>query len=271
MDHKTKAERFAALHGGEEILVLPNAWDAASAAVLEDAGARAVATSSAAVAWTHGYADGDALPLDKLLASIAAVCRAVAVPVTADIEGGYTDDLVALGETVRAVIAAGAVGINLEDGRREADLHARKVATARQAADAAGVPLFINARIDVYLKRLVDGEAAFAETTRRAALYAEAGADGIFVPGPTQDELIARLSAAIARPLNVLVMPGLAAAGRLQALGVRRLSAGSAPFRTAYGQLASTAAEYLRSGSGEAFTEGAVPLANLNTRFSRAS
>jgi len=109
MTQQDKAEAFAALHHTGQILILPNAWDAASAAVMEDAGARAVATSSAAVAWAHGYPDGDALPLEKLLGAIATVARVVAVPVTADIEGGYTDDLDALAETIRAVIGAGAV------------------------------------------------------------------------------------------------------------------------------------------------------------------
>ena len=131
MDQKSKAEAFGALHAGGEILILPNAWDAASAAVMADAGAKAVATSSAAVAWAHGYPDGDLLPLPLLLETVEAVARVANVPVTADIEGGYTDDLDELGEVIRSVIEAGAVGINLEDGTRDADLHARKVAAAR--------------------------------------------------------------------------------------------------------------------------------------------
>ena len=144
-----------------DILILPNAWDGASAAVMADAGAKAVATSSAAVAWSHGYPDGDALPLPLLLATVSAVARAAGdTPVTADIEGGYTDDLGELGETIRAVIGAGAVGINLEDGRRDPDLHAAKIEAARKAADATGVNLFINARTDVYLKGLAEGHAA---------------------------------------------------------------------------------------------------------------
>src|SRR5437764_9466746 len=128
MDQKAKAEAFRKLHAGSAILVLPNAWDAASAAIMADAGATAVATSSAAVAWAHGYPDGDALPRPNLLASIAAAARVIEVPLTADIEGGYTDDLGELAELIAEVVAAGAVGINLEDGTRDAALHARKVA-----------------------------------------------------------------------------------------------------------------------------------------------
>jgi 2-methylisocitrate lyase-like PEP mutase family enzyme len=267
MDQKSKAEAFGALHTGAEILVLPNAWDAASAAVMEDAGAKAVATSSAAVAWAHGYPDGDLLPLPLLLETIEAVARVVAVPVTADIEGGYTDDLHRLSETIRAVIGAGAVGINLEDGRRDPDLHACKVETARKAADTAGVPLFINARTDVYLKGLAEGHAAFEETTRRAERYRDAGANGIFVPGPSDPDLIGRLANDIQLPLNIMLLPGLPKAEQLQALGVRRVSSATAPFRAAYATVAKATAAFLQDGDPAAFAAGGEGLGNLNKRF----
>jgi 2-methylisocitrate lyase-like PEP mutase family enzyme len=233
---------------------------------MEDAGAKAVATSSAAVAWAHGYPDGDTLPLAKLLSTIETVARAVAVPVTADIEGGYTDDLGQLGETIKAVIGAGAVGINLEDGARAPDLHARKIEAARRAAEAAGVPLFINARIDVYLKRLDEGEAAEAETVRRASKYAGAGASGIFVPGPSDDALIGRLAQAIALPLNIMLLPTLAPAAKLQALGVRRVSSGGGAFASAYTHLAKAVAAFLADGDPKAFAAG-PEMGNLNKRF----
>ena len=269
MDQKTKAETFAGLHKGPDILVLPNAWDAASAAVMEDAGAKAVATSSAAVAWAHGYPDGDILPLENLLSTVSAVARVVSVPVTADVEGGYTDDLGKLADNIKAVIGAGAVGINLEDGSRNPDLHARKIEAARKAADAAGVPLFINARTDVILKGLAEGHAAYADVAQRAAGYRDAGADGIFVPGAKDEDLIGRLADAIALPLNIMLLPGLAPAERLQALGVRRLSSATAPFRATYAPLAKAAGDYLQTGSYEAFSAGAEGLANLNERFGR--
>jgi 2-methylisocitrate lyase-like PEP mutase family enzyme len=267
MSQTPAAEQFAALHRGPDILVLPNAWDAASAAVMEDAGAKAVATSSAAVAWAHGYPDGDTLPLKNLLATVETVARVVKVPVTADIEGGYTDDLGVLADNIKAVIGAGAVGINLEDGARDPDLHVRKIAAARKAADAAGVALFINARIDVYLKGLMEGDAAEAETVRRAGLYADAGADGIFVPGAAEEALIGRLVKAIAPPVNIMLWPGLAPAARLQALGVRRLSSGGSPFRAVYARLAKAVAAYLADGKAEAFAGDADALGNLNRRF----
>lgn len=267
MDQKSKAEAFGALHHTGEILILPNAWDAASAAVMADASAKAVATSSAAVAWSHGYPDGDALPLPLLLATIEAVARVVSVPVTADIEGGYTDDLGQLSETVKAVIGAGAVGINLEDGRRDPDLHARKIGAARKAADAAGVALFINARTDVYLQGLAEGHAAYVETTERAERYRNAGASGVFVPGPSDPDLIGRLADEIKLPLNIMLLPGLAKAAQLQALGVRRVSSATAPFRAAYATVAKATAAFLADGDPAAFAAGAEGLGNLNARF----
>ena len=266
MNQKTKAEQFGVLHAGPEILILPNAWDAASAAIMEDAGAKAVATSSAAVAWAHGYADGDTLPIPKLLTTIETVSRVVKVPVTADIEGGFTDDLGELGDIIAAVIEAGAVGINLEDGSRDPDLHARKVAAARKAAEQAGVPLFINARIDVYLRGLAQGDAAYDETLARAEKYQAAGASGIFVPGPSDNDLIGRLAKAIALPLNIMLLPALAPAAKLQALGVRRVSSGATPFASAYTNLAKSVAAYVKDGDPKAFAAG-PELGNLNKRF----
>jgi len=187
-DHATA---FHALHAGPEVLILPNAWDAASAALMAAAGAKAVATSSAAVAWAQGFPDGDALPVSRLIAVTRDVVRVTNLPVTADIEGGYTDDLASLAETIRQVVGAGAVGINLEDGLRDPGVHARKIAAARAAAEAEGVALYINARTDIYLRDLAQGEAALPETLRRAALYLEAGASGIFTPGPA-DEAVSR-------------------------------------------------------------------------------
>ncbi len=263
----TTAADFHVLHAGPAVLVLPNAWDAASAAMMQDAGAKAVATSSAAVAWARGYADGDTLPVPVLLDVIAGMARVLSVPLTADIEGGFTDDLETLTQTVSAVIGAGAVGINLEDGTRDPDLHARKVEAAREAGVRSGVPLFINARIDVYLKGLAEGEAALAETLRRAKLYGEAGASGIFAPGPIDEALIGRLAGGINLPLNVMGRAGAPTAARLADLGVRRLSSATGPFRAAYGVLNRTVAAFLKTGDSNAFTEAGEGMPDLNKRF----
>jgi 2-methylisocitrate lyase-like PEP mutase family enzyme len=263
----TKADTFKTLHEGPQILVLPNAWDAASAAMMEDAGAKAVATSSAAVAWAHGYADGDILPVPTLLAAIGEMARVLKVPLTADIEGGYSDDLAAVADTIKGVIAAGAVGINFEDGGRSPDLHARKIETVREAAAAAGVPLFVNARIDVYLRGLAQGEAALTETLRRAELYRAAGADGIFVPGPSDDALLATLAREIALPLNVMGRGGVSPAAKLQELGVRRLSSATGPFRAAYAALGRAVEAYLADGDASALAQAGQGAPDLNKRF----
>ena len=261
------AATFQQLHAGPEVLILPNAWDAASAALMSDAGARAVATSSAAVAWARGYPDGDALPVPVLLQVIAEAARASKVPLTADIEGGYTDDLATLAETIKGVVGAGAVGINLEDGTRDPDLHARKVEAARKAAASAGVDLFINARIDVYLRGLAESEAAEAETVRRAELYRSAGASGVFVPGPTDAALIGRFAQKVALPLNVMSRAGAPSATKLQELGVRRLSSATGLFNAAFTALIRATEIFLQDGDPDALAAAGGGLPNLNRRF----
>lgn len=267
MDQKTKAQAFRGLHDGPDVLVLPNAWDAASAAIMADAGAKAVATSSAAVAWSLGFADGDVAPISAVCAVIAAAVKAVDVPVTADIEGGFTDDLDELAANIQAVIAAGAVGINLEDGTRSPDLHARKIETVRRTADASGVPLFINARTDIYLKGLAQGDDALKQVLARAEQYRAAGADGIFVPGPADPTLIRTLASEIKLPLNVMGWIGVPKAADLAPLGVRRLSTATNPFRVAYAALAKSMAQLMADGDPDALAKAGEGFPNLQKRF----
>lgn len=267
----SQAVAFHALHQGPDILVLPNAWDAASAAVMADAGAKAVATSSAAVAWAHGYADGDHLPVPILICALEEIARVLSVPLTADIEGGYTDDLHTLAETIRAVIGAGAVGINLEDGTRDPDLQARKIEAARRAAEGAGVDLFINARTDVFLKRLVAPQDAEAEALRRAGLYAAAGASGVFIPFANEAGLIGRLARATPLPLNVMGFAGVPAAAELQALGVRRLSSATGMFKAAYAGLKRAAETFLADGDPGPLAAAGQGAPDFNARFGEAS
>jgi 2-methylisocitrate lyase-like PEP mutase family enzyme len=265
---KDRAELFKSLHQGPDILVLPNAWDAASAAVVADAGAKAVATTSAAVAWTFGQADGDILAVESTCAVVEAIVRVVDAPVTCDFEGGFTDDLDQLARTVTRVIEAGAVGINFEDGSRGPNQHARKNAAVRQAAEKAGVPRFINAPTDIPLRQLAPGDAAEAEAIRRGKLYASAGAEGVFVPGAAEPELIGRLAAAIPAPLNILAWPGAPDAAGLRALGVRRLSAGTGMFNVAFAALARAAADFLTGGDSAAVFTAAKGAPALQKRFS---
>jgi len=269
MTQQQNAQTFHRLHEGPGVLVLPNAWDAASAAMMEDAGARAVATSSAAVAWSHGYADGHDLPVPVLATAIAEIVRVLGAPLTADIEGGYSDDPAQVGEIVGAVIGAGAVGINLEDGEASPDLHCRKIEAARETAVRRGVALFVNARIDVYLRGLAQGEAAFAETLDRARRYQAAGADGIFVPGPADEALIGQLAQGIDLPLNVMARGGAPPAARLQDLGVRRLSSATGLFRAAFASLARATEAYLRDGDPGPLAIAGQGAPDLNARFAQ--
>jgi len=268
MSQAAKAELFHQLHQGPDVLILANAWDAASAAIIADAGGKAVATSSAAVAWSYGYADGDVLPIDKVIATIENVVKAAGdVPVTADVEGGFTDDLDHLSANISRVIGAGAVGVNIEDGARDPQLHARKIAAARAQAEKQGVALFINARTDVYLANLAQGEAAYDESVRRAALYVQAGADGVFVPGPADPALIGRLAAAIERPLNVMGWAGVPKAAELAKLGVRRLSSATNPFRVAYAAMNQAVGAFLQDGDPDALAKAGMGAPNLQKRF----
>lgn len=241
------ARQFHALHA-DGLLLLANAWDAGSARLAQAAGARAIATSSAAVAWAHGWPDGDRLPVDLVLQTTRAIAGATGLPVTVDIEGGYSDEPARVGALVADVMAAGAVGINIEDGSKDPALLVAKIAAARAAATTAGVDLFINARIDTWLRNLAPPSERVAETLARAARYRAAGASGLFAPGVTDAGEIAALVAGTDMPVNVLAWTGLPDADRLQALGVRRLSAGSAISEAMLGHVAAMMREFLASG-----------------------
>ncbi|MDQ0465558.1 2-methylisocitrate lyase-like PEP mutase family enzyme [Caulobacter ginsengisoli] len=262
-----KAATFRALHQGPDILVLPNAWDAGSAKLMETLGAKAVATSSAAVAWSHGYADGHHMPVEAAVQTVREAARVLSVPLTADIEGGYSDDPKTVGETAAKVIDAGAVGINLEDGGGPAEALAAKIEAVRAAADKAGVKLFINARADVYLRRLATGEAAVAETLRRAALYRAAGADGLFAPGVSDPGHIETLARECGLPLNVMAMPGVPLAGELQQLGARRLSSATGISRAALHAVAEATRAFLAGGDSDALSAAGGGAADYNALF----
>ncbi|MCX5376106.1 isocitrate lyase/phosphoenolpyruvate mutase family protein [Streptomyces sp. NBC_00091] len=258
-----RATAFARLHTPAAPLALANAWDVASARVVEAAGAAAVATTSAGVAWSLGAPDGDALARDRALDLIARVAAAVSVPVTADIEGGFGADAAGVGETVTGVLAAGAVGINIEDGNRAPAEHAERLAAARAAADAAGVPLYINARVDTYLFGLGESATRLDETLSRAAAYLAAGATGVFVPGVTDPATVAELAKGIDAPLNVLVGPAAPSVAELGALGVARVSLGSWVAEAAYAVVRRATEELLAGGTYGALAQ-ALPYGELN-------
>lgn len=257
------APAFRRLHE-EGLLVLANAWDAGSARLIESLGAKAIATSSAAVAWSHGYADGDLLPVPLLVATVEEIARVVKVPITVDVEGGYSTDPGAAADAVAAVIDSGGVGINIEDGTADPDLLCAKIERSKETGARLGVDLFVNARTDVYLRNLAAADRRLEETLARADRYRAAGADGIFVPGVTDRNHIRSIASAVRLPLNVLARTGLPDAPALEGLGVRRLSAGSGIATAALGRIASLAAEFLRTGGSHPMTKGAMPYAEVN-------
>lgn len=261
------ARLFRSLHTPTEPLALANAWDVASARVIEAAGASAIATTSAGVAWSLGSPDGDVLTRDRALELIGRIVTAVAVPVTADIEGGYGTDAAGVAETVAGVLAAGAVGINIEDGTRPPTELATRLAAARQTADQAGADLFLNARIDTFLVGLGDPDTRLKETLSRAHMYVDAGADGIFVPGVTDTATIAALARDISVPLNVMAGPGAPTVAELGTLGVARVSLGSGVAQAAYAAARRTAQELFGTGDYDSLAEG-MAFPELNALFS---
>lgn len=261
----TRAETFRKLHDGPGLLVLPNAWDACTACLVADLGAAAIATTSSGMAWSQGHRDGDRLPVDLHLAAVRNIVRAVELPVTVDIEGGYGADPASVQQVVARFIDAGAVGINLEDGQSAPDLACRKIEAAKAAGLRAGVDLFVNARTDVYLRGLAPGREV-AETLDRAARYASAGCDGLFVPNLLDRGEIAAVRSGTGLPLNLMARPGLPPAAVLAGLGVRRLSTGAALVQAALGHVRTLAAAVLAGDIGRLFDD-ALPYATANAMF----
>lgn len=225
-----KTQQFRSMHDRTRVLLLPNAWDAGSARLFAQVGFPAIATTSGGIAWALGYGDGEQLPLDDLLAAIRRIVRVTALPVTVDFEAGYADTIEILLSNVTALINAGIVGLNLEDGirhesLREIDLAASRIAATRAAADAAGVPIFINARVDSWIVAGdADDAARMDDSLRRARAYLAAGADGIYPIGVADPALIATLCAKIDAPVNISARAGLPDMAELARLGVARVS-----------------------------------------------
>jgi 2-methylisocitrate lyase-like PEP mutase family enzyme len=236
MNQREKAARFVALHVKGAPLLLYNAWDAGSAQSILDAGAQAIATSSWAVAEAQGYRDGEAIPMEFAEQIIARIAATVDAPVTADIEGGYSEDDGELADNVSRLLDLGVIGINFEDrvvkgsGLYETDRQARRIVAIRQAAERKGIALFINARTDLFLGQGRDPAQSVGEAINRAKAYAAAGASGFFIPGLQDEALIGRICDGTALPVNVMIMDGVPSHERLATLGVARISYGPIPY-----------------------------------------
>ncbi|GAA0244955.1 isocitrate lyase/PEP mutase family protein [Rhodanobacter caeni] len=259
------AATFRQLHQ-HGLLLLANAWDAGSARLIESLGARAIATTSAGVAWANGHADGSQLPVQHVADTVARIVRVIRVPLSVDFEDGYASDPATVADNVARVIDAGAVGINIEDGADSPDLLASKIERIKRMAAQRGVDLFVNARTDVYLRGLASDDQRVGETLARAARYRAAGADNLFVPGVVDVDDIRRLVAEAGLPLNVMSRPGLPGVAELAALGVRRLSAGASISIATMECVAGLANRFLHDGEGHP-ARPALDYASINHLF----
>jgi len=269
-EQERKAEAFRAMHRGPSTLLLPNVWDVASARIIEDAGFGALATTSAGIAFSLGYPDGQKIPREEMLARVGRIVRAVKVPVTADGEAGYGPRPEDAARTAAGVIEAGAVGMNLEDGTGDPEhplvdlsLQLEKIRAIREAALKTSVLLVLNARTDVYLDQVGAPETRYAETIKRAIAFRDAGADSVFVPGLRDSATIAQLVRDARCPVNILAGPGSPSVPELERLGVARVSLGSGPMRATLGLLRRMAQELKNSGTYTTL-EGAPAHADVN-------
>ena len=269
-EQRAKAEYFHSLHR-EKTLVLVNAWDAASARLFEAAGAPAIATTSAGMAWSLGYPDGERMTRNDLIDASARICRSVRVPVSVDIERGFGTSAREVADTIRSLIDAGAIGLNIEDGidRRTSELFppevlAERIGTARHLADERAIPLFINARTDVYLLP-GDREARFGEALRRARIYEAAGADGIFMPGLDQIDDIRRMAQQLSLPLNIYAgYEGVPDVKALSEAGVKRVSLGCGPLQSVLGLARRIVTETLEEGTYRTMVAGMLSNQEIN-------
>ena len=272
---KAKAIAFRQMHRGPKILVLPNAWDVISARIMEEAGFGAIATTSAGVAFTLGYPDGQKISREEMLARVTRIARAVKVPVTADVESGYGQRPEDAASTTLGVIEAGAVGMNLEDGTgspesplMDLSRQVEKIHAVREAAMKSKVLIVLNARTDVFLDKVGPEESRYDATLKRAIAFRDAGADCVFVPGLSERELINRLVKDVQCPVNILVGPGSPTVNELEGLGVARITVGSALMRATLGKVKKAVEELRNSGTYEGLADG-IPYAAVNELLSR--
>lgn len=265
-----RAEAFRALHHGPRVLVLPNAWDVPSARVFEDAGFPAVATSSAGIMVSHGYRDGEEMPRRELLVAVARIASRLSIPLSADVVAGYGRSPREVAATVRKVVEAGAVGINLEDlrpsreGLFRVDVQLRRLEAVRQVATSSGVPLVINARTDAFRHAPGDESERLREAIRRATAYRDSGADCVYPMGLTDAPSIAAFVDALRCPVNVMVRKGLPPLSELEKLGVKRVSFGPSASYAALGLLKRISRDVLDRGVFDSLVEGAISFDELN-------
>lgn len=271
-----KAEQFRKLHHGPRMLLLPNAWDVASARILEECGHPAIATTSAGIAYSLGYPDGQRISRGEMLEMVGRIASAVRIPVTADLEAGYGTTPKDMAETVKAAIEAGAIGMNLEDVTGDDEksvvdlpLQMEKIRAVRETAAKLGVPFVLNARTDVYLMPFGPEGTRFERTVERLRAYRDAGADCLFAPGLYDRDIIAKLVKAVEAPLNILANPACPPIAELEKIGVARVSTGSGIMRGAMGAVQRIAKEMLDARSCDTIFAGAMPYIELQRMMAR--
>ena len=273
-----RADELRRLHQGPRTLVLPNVWDVVSARVVEELGYPAIATSSAAVAFALGYPDGQRISRDEMLGAVARIARAVRIPVTADMEAGYGTTVDDMAETAKALVAAGAVGLNVEDVTGDTEdslvdmaLQVKKIRAIKETSAKSGVSLVINARTDVYLMPIGAEATRLERTVERLRAYRDAGADCVFAPGVCDRGVIEKLVKALQAPLNILATAGCPSIKELEKIGVARVSVGSGMMRATLGLVRRVATELKEAGTYSALFEGAVPYAELNNLMAQSA
>lgn len=267
----SNASTFRQLHDNSIPLRLPNVWDAGSARLVEALGASAIATTSAGFAWALGYPDGRILPFDEVIASVRRIVRVLNVPLSVDIENGYSDNPKTVADHVMQLVDLGIAGINIEDGSDPASLLALKIEAIKDALVKSGSDLFVNARSDVFLAGLAEKSKQPEESISRGNLYASAGADGLFLPALVQSSDIETIVGATRLPLNVMAVPRLADAATLGKLGVRRLSAGSGISQVVLGKAKTLAQDFLDNGRSEALDNNPLPYSEIQNLFVRVT
>ena len=265
---------FSRLHHDSSILVLPNAWDAASARIFEVAGFPAVATTSAGIAASLGYPDGEKIPRREMLEVLAHIARTVSVPISADIEAGYGDTAEETAQTARLILETGCVGINLEDGTGDPDHplyeishQADKIQAIREVADSVGVRLFINARTDVFFREVGEAADRLDRAIQRGNTYREAGADCIYYMDACGRETIARLVNETHAPVNILAGPGALPVQELQEIGVTRVTVGQYPMRATLALIKRIAMELLELGTYTSMMQDEFDYTRVNQLF----
>ncbi|MEK5444643.1 MULTISPECIES: isocitrate lyase/PEP mutase family protein [unclassified Fredinandcohnia] len=267
-----KAERFRALHKGPNTMILPNAWDVISAKMFEECGCEAIGTTSAGIAMSLGYPDGQEIPFETMLRIIKNMVNAVDVPVSADLESGYGETTKEVLHTIEQVISAGLVGINLEDATGDASspiydpqLQKEKIAAIREYCDSIGFPLFINARTDIFWLNIGEPESRIDEAIYRVKLYEEAGADCVFVPALKDIDEIKKLRKAVNCPINLLAVPGLPSLEELSEIGIERVSTGSSPFRASVSLLKQIGDEIVNQRTFNKITDNVLSYGEVST------